>query len=84
MIRTKKWKYVHFPSLPPLLFDILDDPYETNNLANKKNYLEIQNNLLSNLLSHRMIHQERQLSNSMLSKNGMKINSGPNNRKIKK
>ena len=58
---------MHFPSLPPLLFNILDDPYEINNLANQKNYLEIQNNLLSKLLSHRMIHQERQLSNTMLS-----------------
>jgi hypothetical protein len=67
-----------------LLFNILDDPYETNNLTNKKDYLEIQNNLLSKLLSHRMLHQERQLSNAMLSKNGMKINSGPNNRKIEK
>jgi len=84
VIRTKEWKYVHFPSLPPLLFNILDDPYETNNLANNKNYLEIQNNLLSKLLSHRMIHQERQLSNSMLSQNGMKINLGPSSRKIKK
>ena len=82
-IRTKEWKYVHFPSLPPLLFNILEDPYETNNLANKKDYLEIQNNLLSKLLSHRMLHQERQLSNAMLSKSGMKINSGPNCRRIK-
>ena len=84
VIRTKKWKYVHFPSLPPLLFNMLDDPYEINNLANKKEYLKIQNNLLSKILTHRMIHQERQLSNSMLSKNGMKINSGPSNRKIEK
>ena len=83
VIRTKEWKYVHFPSLPPLLFNILEDPYETNNLANKKDYLEIQNNLLSKLLSHRMLHQERQLSNAMLSKSGMKINSGPNCRRIK-
>ena len=73
----------HFPSLPPLLFNMLDNPYETNNLAIKKEYLEIQNNLLSKLLSHRMLHQERQLSNGMLSKSGMKITSGPSNRKRK-
>ena len=84
VIRTKEWKYVHFPSLPPLLFNMIDDPYEINNLANEKDHLEIQNNLLSKLLSHRMLHQERQLSNGMLSKSGMKINSGPSNRKIKK
>ena len=84
VIRTKEWKYVHFPSLPPLLFNMLEDPYEINNLANKKDYLETQNKLLSKLLSHRMLHQERQLSNSMLSKKGMKINSGPSNRQVKK
>ena len=84
VIKTKEWKYVHFPSLPPLLFNILEDPYEINNLANKINYLEIQNNLLSKLLSHRIIHQERQLSNIMLSKDGVKINSGLSNRKVNK
>ena len=63
---------------------MLEDPYEINNLANKKDYLETQNKLLSKLLSHRTIHQERQLSNSMLTKKGMKINSGPNNRQVKK
>ena len=66
------------------MFNILNDPYETNNLANQKDYLKIQNNLLSKLLSHRMIHQERQLSNSMLTEKGMKINSGPSNRQVKK
>jgi arylsulfatase A-like enzyme len=84
VIRTKEWKYVHFPSLPPLLFNMLEDPYEINNLANKKDYLKTQNKLLSKLLSHRMIHQERQLSNSMLTEKGMKINSGPSNRQVKK
>ena len=84
VIRTKEWKYVHFPSLPPFLFNILDDPYEINNLANQKNYLEIQNNLLTKLLSHRMIHQERQLSNTKLSSTGIKIDSGPQSRKVLK
>ena len=83
VIRTKEWKYVHFPSLPPLLFNIKDDPYENHNLANKNNYIYIQRDLLSKLLSHRMLHQERQLSNSMLSKNGVINNAGPASRKLK-
>ena len=33
-IRTKKWKYVHFPNLPALLFDLENDPHELVNLAN--------------------------------------------------
>lgn len=63
---------------------MLEDPNEINNLANKKNYFEIQNNLLSKLLSHRMIYLERQLSNSIISKNGIKVNSGSSNRKVYK
>ena len=82
VIRTKKWKYVHFPSFPPLLFNMLEDPYEINNLANNKDYLKIQNNLLSKILSHRMIHQERQLSNMILSSVGIKIYSGSQSRKL--
>ena len=30
---TTTYKYVHFAALPPLLFDMRDDPHETTNLA---------------------------------------------------
>ena len=82
VIRTKKWKYVHFPSLPSLLFNMEDDPNEVKNLADLPEYQSIKNELLSKLLSHRMLHQERQLSNTMLSSKGVKINSGPNTRRL--
>eukprot|EP01043_Picozoa_sp_COSAG02_P072628 COSAG02_NODE_13767_length_1351_cov_1.412141_1_plen_172_part_10 len=32
--RSKRWKYVHFTNLPPLLYDLTVDPHEQNNLAN--------------------------------------------------
>ena len=83
VIRTEKWKYVHFPSLPSLLFSMEKDPYETNNLAELPEYQSIKNELLSKLLSHRMIHQERQLSNTMLSSKGVRTKSGPYNRRLK-
>jgi len=83
VIRTEKWKYVHFPSLPSLLFSMEKDPYETNNLADLPEYQSIKNELLSKLLSHRMIHQERQLSNTMLSSKGVRTKSGPYNRRLK-
>ena len=82
VIRTEKWKYVHFPSLPSLLFSLEEDPYETNNLAELSEYQSIKNELLSKLLSHRMLHQERQLSNTMLSSKGVRTNSGPYNRRL--
>ena len=82
VIRNHKWKYVHFPSMPNLLFDLENDPNEINNLANEKEFQEIKNQLLSTLLSHRMVHQERQLSNTKLSSLGAKTTSGPSSRKV--
>ena len=83
VIRTNKWKYVHFPSLPPLLFNLKDDPEEINNLADVKKFQNIKNKLLSQLLSHRMLHQERQLSNIKLTNKGPITENGPRNRKLK-
>ena len=60
-------------------FKVDDD---ANNLANEKGFQEIKNQLLSTLLSHRMIHQERRLSNTKLSSLGAKITSGPFSRKV--
>ena len=83
-IRTDKWKYVHFPSLPSLLFDIENDPQEMKNLAEDKNHQEIKNNLLSNLLSHRLRHQDRQLSSLQISKDRILNVNGPQSRTIRK
>ena len=38
VIRTAKWKYVHFPALPPLLFDLERDPDNLVNLADDPAY----------------------------------------------
>ena len=82
VIRDKKWKYVHFPSLPCLLFDLEKDPEEINDLSDLREFQDIKHELVSKLLSHRMIHQERQLSNTKLSSSGVNINSGPFSRKM--
>ena len=81
-IRNSKWKYIHFPSLPPLLFDLENDPYEMKNLANNKKYTKIINDLLSQLISHRILHQDRQLSSMHISKDGVSSNYGPPSRKL--
>jgi len=84
VIRTQEWKYVHFPSLPCMLFNLKNDPFEQVNLANQDQYMNIQNDLLSKLLSHRMRHAERQLSNIKLSSKGILTETGPVDRKIHK
>ena len=60
-----------------LLFNMKKDSYETDTLSDLLEYQSIKNELLSKLLSHRMLHQERQLSNTMLSSRGIKLNFGP-------
>ena len=83
VIRTQKWKYVHFPSLPCMLFDLSNDPHEQVNLGNQDQYMNIHHDLLSKLLSHRIRHSERQLSNIKLSSKGILTEIGPADRKIK-
>ena len=73
---------MHFPSLPALLFDLENDPQEMNNLAEDKKYYEIKNSLLSELLSHRLRHQDRQLSSLQVSKDGVVRVNGPQSRKM--
>ena len=73
---------MHFPSLPSLLFDLENDPLEMKNLAEDKKYYEIKNTLLSQLLSHRLRHQDRQLSSLQVSKDGVARVNGPQSRKM--
>ncbi|MBD1148156.1 hypothetical protein IDH28_04925, partial [Pelagibacterales bacterium SAG-MED31] len=47
-----------------------------------KKYHEIKNILLSELLSHRLRHQDRQLSSFQVSKNGVERVNGPQSRKM--
>ena len=83
-IRDKNWKYVHFPTLPSLLFNLKKDPLEKNNLSNIKKYQNIKNKLLSKLLSHRLLHQERQLSSLQVSSSGLSTSYGSSFRKMLK
>jgi arylsulfatase A-like enzyme len=54
MIRTERWKYVHFLNFPPQLFDLLNDPDELQDLgrdpAPEDIRREMHNRLLARLL----------------------------------
>lgn len=38
MIRHGKWKYIHYATLPPMLFDLEADPYERSDLGRDPQY----------------------------------------------
>ena len=82
VIRSKEWKYVHFPAFEPLLFNLINDPNEKINLATDSKYDNIKTEMLSKLLSHRIRHSERQMTNTKLTLDGPKISNGPSIRQI--
>lgn len=80
VIRDKHYKYVHFTALPPLLFDLQKDPGEHINLAQNPDYQNIVADYAGQLLSHRMLHAERTLTNHMLTPQGLVKYTGPRRR----
>lgn len=71
ILREARFKLVHFNAgLPPLLFDLENDPFELDNLANDSAHAATLLRLTQKLLSHRMKHADRTLANVKITKNG--------------
>ena len=77
VIREDRWKYVHFTTLPPLLFDLENDPGEFENRAGDPACQGEVARLARRLLSHRMLHAERSLANTKLGRRGARRWTGP-------
>lgn len=71
IIRDDDFKYVHFTSLPPLLFDIKSDPEERINLARDKNYLATMLNYTQKMLSWRQNYAARRMSHMKITPMGL-------------
>ena len=70
-LRGERYKYVHFTALPPLFFDLEDDPAEMVNRAEDPQYQERMLEYAQKMLSWRMSHDERVLANVRLTPNGL-------------
>jgi arylsulfatase A-like enzyme len=70
VIRGERYKYVHFTALPPLLFDLEEDPAEFRNLADDPAYQGLMLEYAQKMLSWRMAHDERRLTNIKLTSSG--------------
>lgn len=68
VIRNHQFKYVHFPSLPPLFFDLINDPSESRNLANETVHTPAVLELSQKMLSWRMRNDERTLTSIYVSR----------------
>lgn len=72
VIRDDRFKYVHFGGgLPPLLFDLHDDPGERRNLADDTHMLAKRIELAEKLLAWRAEHLDQTLALSALTENGV-------------
>ena len=56
MIRDNHYKYIHFTALPPLLFDIENDPYELKYLSTDTTYNKTVAEYAKKMISWRMSH----------------------------
>ena len=70
VLRDEHFKYVHFTALPPLLFDLNEDPMEFNNVAEVPAYQERILEYAQKLLSWRMNHEDRALTHVRLTPAG--------------
>jgi arylsulfatase A-like enzyme len=70
IIRGERYKYVHFPALPPLFFDLKNDPDEFQNLAANPSYQGQVLEYAGKMLSWRMEHDDPALTDVHLTPNG--------------
>lgn len=72
VIRRDRYKYVHFNGgLPPLLFDMVEDPDETRNVADDPAHLRARLDMAERLLAWRAEHLDQSLALLQLTGDGL-------------
>jgi len=71
VIRSQRYKYVHFANLPPLFFDLQRDPDEFHNLANDPAHAGLMLQHAQKLISWRLKHEDQTLTHMMASADGL-------------
>jgi len=59
MLRTERWKYVHFRDFPPQLFDLENDPDEFNDLGRDPTHEATRQSLHTRLLDRLIARKNR-------------------------
>jgi arylsulfatase A-like enzyme len=81
VLRGRRYKYVHFTALEPLLFDLAADPGELINRSEDPAYREIRLKCASEMLSWRMNQADRILSSRFITDQGVIDRAGPRQKK---
>ncbi|MGD9915013.1 MAG: alkaline phosphatase family protein [Rhizobiaceae bacterium] len=71
VIRSERFKYVHFAGLPPLLFDLTEDPDELRNVAGDPAYAAARIDMAERLLAWRAAHLDQSLALAELTETGV-------------
>lgn len=71
VLRTARFKYVHFAAMPPLLFDLERDPDNLVNVADDPAYLAVRLEMAERLLSWRARHLDQALALKELTGDGV-------------
>ena len=77
VLRDNYYKYVHFTNLPPLFFDLQQDPEELINQANNPDYSPLILEYAQKMLSWRMNHDEQTLTHLALTDTGVVSRPAP-------
>ena len=70
VLRDEQFKFVHFTALPPLLFDLRNDPMERNNIAADPAHASTRLAYAEKLLSLRARHLDQTLAYTELTEGG--------------
>ena len=76
VLRGPRYKYVHFVTMPPLLFDLQEDPQEFRNLAGDPSHRDQLLACAQEMLSWRMAHEDRSLTGQLVTPEGVKVIGG--------
>jgi arylsulfatase A-like enzyme len=71
VLRTADYKYVHFQALPPILFDLREDPRELVDRSRDQGYREVMLEMAQRMLNWRMHNAERELTHLNASPEGL-------------
>ena len=71
VVRSERYKYVHFAGLPPLFFDLRTDPHEFHNLASDRIYAPLVLEYAQKLITWRLRHEDKTLTHMMATADGI-------------